>query len=65
MLILNFFMGMAAIVLVGAIGIAVSPGETGMETLFAVIGIAYPVPLGFVVVWAYRSISMPPIGQAG
>ena len=65
MLILNFFMGMAAIVLVGAIGIAFSPGETGMQALFAVIGIAYPVPLGFVVVGAYRTISMPPIGQAG
>lgn len=65
MLILNFFMGMAAIVLVGAIGIAFSPGETGMQTLFAAIGIAYPVPLGFVVVWGYRSISMPLIGHAG
>lgn len=65
MLILNFFMGMAVIVLVGAIGIAFSPGETGMQALFAAIGIAYPVPLGFVVVWAYRSIARPPVGLAG
>lgn len=60
MLVVNFALGMAAIVLVGAIGIAISPGEAGKHILFAAIGIAYPIPLGFIVVWAYRSISPPP-----
>lgn len=63
MLVVNFALGMAAIVLVGAIGIAFSPGEAGMQVLFAAIGVAYPIPLGFVVVWAYRSISRPSHGQ--
>jgi hypothetical protein len=55
LLVLNFALGMAAITLVGAIGVAMSPGEAGMQFLFVVIGIAYPLPLGFLVVWAYRS----------
>ncbi|MDH5558408.1 MAG: hypothetical protein OEZ03_13735 [Alphaproteobacteria bacterium] len=56
MLVVNFALGMATIVLVGAIGIAMAPGGAGEQILFTAIGIAYPLPLGFFVVWAYRSI---------
>jgi len=65
MLTLNVFFGLFAMMLLGAVTYMAFPDSAGAKLMAAIVGIAYPIPLGFLVLWAYRRISRPSGGRDG